>query len=39
VKRIHPKDAIMLREPKHQVFLAQGIGLPIVSETNDIESG
>ncbi|MNC93416.1 hypothetical protein D3C83_100420 [compost metagenome] len=33
---IYPEDAILSSEPEHDVFLAQGIAIPVVTEADDV---
>src|SRR5262249_23127474 len=36
--RIDPQDAVFLRQPLHDVFLAERIAVPVVAEANDVLS-
>ena len=33
---IDPEDAIFPSQPEHDVFLAQGVAIPVVTEANDV---
>ena len=33
---IDPKDPVVFREPEHDVFLAERIAVPVVTEANDV---
>ena len=37
-QRVDPQYAVTLCQSLHDVFLAQGIAIPIVAETNDVLS-
>jgi hypothetical protein len=36
--RIDPQHAVFLGEPRDDLFLAQGIAVPIIAETDDVVS-
>src|SRR5215475_5571355 len=33
---VDPQDTVLLRKPKHDVFLAQWIAIPIIAEADDV---